>query len=79
MYSSPQHERFPKGLKASLTIFSTVSLQIKNAVRTAQSLALSEDEMFSMQHIRRVLEVGEDFNNDLKGGTGYLDAMRSYT
>ncbi|KAF2817378.1 P-loop containing nucleoside triphosphate hydrolase protein [Mytilinidion resinicola] len=53
--------------------------QIKNAVRTAQSLAISEQESFSLEHIKRVLEVAEDFDHDLKGGTGYLDAMRSYT
>lgn len=53
--------------------------QIKNAVRTAQALALYEKEKLSMEHIKRVLEVTESFDRDLKGGTGYLDAMRSYT
>jgi hypothetical protein len=33
----------------------------------------------TMAHIKRVLEVAESFDRDLKGGTGYLDAMRSYT
>ena len=32
-----------------------------------------------MDHIKKVLEVAESFDRDLKGGTGYLDAMRSYT
>jgi len=32
-----------------------------------------------MEHIKRVLEVAETFDRDLKGGTGYIDAMRSYT
>lgn len=32
-----------------------------------------------MEHIKRVLDVHESFDQDLKGGTGYLDAMRSYT
>jgi DNA polymerase III delta prime subunit len=53
--------------------------QIKNAVRTAQALALHEDAKLSMEHVKRVLEVAESFEQDLKGGTGYLDAMRSYT
>jgi SpoVK/Ycf46/Vps4 family AAA+-type ATPase len=53
--------------------------QIKNAVRTAQALALHEEFKLSMEHIKRVLEVAESFEQDLKGGTGYLDAMRSYT
>ncbi|KAF2762349.1 hypothetical protein EJ05DRAFT_497202 [Pseudovirgaria hyperparasitica] len=53
--------------------------QIKNAVRTAQSLALSENEEFTIDHIKKVLAVTEDFDHDMKGGTGYLDAMRSYT
>lgn len=53
--------------------------QIKNTVRTAQALALNENEELTMTHIKRVLEVAETFDRDLKGGTGYTDAMRSYT
>ncbi|KAF2722916.1 hypothetical protein K431DRAFT_283425 [Polychaeton citri CBS 116435] len=53
--------------------------QIKNVVRTAQALALNEKAKLDMSAIKRVLEVSEDFDRDLKGGTGYLDAMRSYT
>ncbi|EEH42389.2 uncharacterized protein PADG_07209 [Paracoccidioides brasiliensis Pb18] len=53
--------------------------QIKNSVRTAQALALNEKAPLSMEHISRVLDVAETFDHDLKGGTGYMDAMRSYT
>nr|KMM70876.1 hypothetical protein CPAG_07185 [Coccidioides posadasii RMSCC 3488] len=53
--------------------------QIKNSVRTAQALALNEQTALSMEHINRVLDVAETFEQDLKGGTGYMDAMRSYT
>lgn len=53
--------------------------QIKNAVRTAQALALREGTGLEMEHVKKVLEVSESFERDLKGGTGYLDAMRSYT
>ncbi|KIW08695.1 uncharacterized protein PV09_00642 [Verruconis gallopava] len=53
--------------------------QIKNLVRIAQALALHEKTGMAMSHVKRVLDVAESFNNDLKGGTGYLDAMRSYT
>lgn len=53
--------------------------QIKNMVRTAQALALNEGAKMTMSHIRRVLGVAETFDRDLKGGTGYIDAMRSYT
>ncbi|KAJ5081297.1 hypothetical protein NUU61_009561 [Penicillium alfredii] len=53
--------------------------QIKNSVRTAQALAVNEKSPLSMSHIKRVLEVAETFDHDLRGGTGYLDAMRSYT
>ncbi|KAF2768256.1 hypothetical protein EJ03DRAFT_274584 [Teratosphaeria nubilosa] len=53
--------------------------QIKNAVRTAQALALKEAKILDMEHVKKVLEVSESFERDLKGGTGYLDAMRSYT
>ncbi|KAJ5698014.1 hypothetical protein N7462_000019 [Penicillium macrosclerotiorum] len=53
--------------------------QIKNSVRTAQALAVNESSPLSMDHIKRVLEVAETFDHDLRGGTGYLDAMRSYT
>jgi hypothetical protein len=53
--------------------------QIKNSVRTAQALAVNEKVPLSMSHIKRVLDVAETFDHDLKGGTGYMDAMRSYT
>jgi len=53
--------------------------QIKNAVRTAQALALREKKPMDMAHIKKVLDVSETFDRDLKGGTGYIDAMRSYT
>jgi len=51
--------------------------QIKNLVRAAQALAIHEEKPLSMLHIRRVIEVAESFENDLKGGTGFTDAMRS--
>ena len=53
--------------------------QIKNLVRTAQALALNEGQALAMDHLRRVLDVAESFDRDLKGGSGYVDAMRSYT
>jgi hypothetical protein len=53
--------------------------QIKNVVRTAQALALNEDSVMTLEHIYRVLDVAESFERDLKGGSGYTEAMRSYT
>ena len=52
--------------------------QIKNAVRSAQALAVNEKVPMGMSHLQKVLEVSEAFERDLKGGTGYTDAMRSY-
>lgn len=51
--------------------------QIKNLVRAAQALAVHEDTPLDMKHIKRVIDVAESFERDLKGGTGYTDAMRS--
>jgi hypothetical protein len=53
--------------------------QIKNSVRTAQALALNENAIMTLEHIHRVLDVAESFERDLKGGSGYTEAMRSYT
>ena len=53
--------------------------QIKNAVRSAHALAINEKKELAMHHMLIVLEAGEAFDRDLKGGTGYMDAMRSYT
>lgn len=53
--------------------------QIKNIVRTAQALAVNEGAVLGLEHIKRVMEVAESFEKDLKGGPGYIDAMRSYT
>jgi SpoVK/Ycf46/Vps4 family AAA+-type ATPase len=52
--------------------------QIKNTIRTAQALAVNKGEPLSMRHIREVLDVLQRFDRDLKGGSGYQDAMRSY-
>ncbi|KAI1101692.1 hypothetical protein F4804DRAFT_291653 [Jackrogersella minutella] len=52
--------------------------QIKNTIGTAQALAVNKSEALSMRHIREVLNVQQNFEQDLKGGTGYQDAMRSY-
>jgi len=52
--------------------------QIKNTVRTAQALAVNKKEPLSMEHIKRVLDVALAFDRDLKGGSGFQDAMRSY-
>ncbi|KAH7084496.1 P-loop containing nucleoside triphosphate hydrolase protein [Paraphoma chrysanthemicola] len=53
--------------------------QIKNTVKTSQSIALAEKAAFGMEHVKRVLEVAEAFEDDMRGGKGYRDAMRHYT
>jgi hypothetical protein len=53
--------------------------QIKNSTRAAQALALNEGVPLAMGHLTKVLQVAQSFEQDLKGGTGYEDAMRSYT
>lgn len=67
---------FPAAEYGSATDKST---QIKNTVKTGQSIALSEKASFSMEHIKRVLEVAEAFEDDMRGGKGYRDAMQHYT
>ncbi|KAF8858487.1 hypothetical protein BDZ45DRAFT_591107 [Acephala macrosclerotiorum] len=52
--------------------------QIKNTVRTAQALAVNKGEPLSMEHIKKVLDVSNAFDRDLKGGPGFEDAMRGY-
>jgi hypothetical protein len=52
--------------------------EIKNVIGSAQDLAVSKGEPLGMRHIRQVLDVHAKFGRDLKGGTGYEDAMRSY-
>ncbi|RDL39869.1 Uncharacterized protein BP5553_04209 [Venustampulla echinocandica] len=52
--------------------------QIKNTIRTAQALAVNVSEPLSMEHIKRVLDVSNAFDRDLKGGPGFEDAMRGY-
>ncbi|EMD93836.1 hypothetical protein COCC4DRAFT_76131 [Bipolaris maydis ATCC 48331] len=53
--------------------------QIKNTVKTSQAIAVAEQSAFSMEHVRRVLEAGQAFDDDMRGGKGYRDAMRQYT
>jgi len=53
--------------------------QIKNTVKTGQSIALSEETAFCMEHLKRVLEVAQAFEDDMRGGKGYRDAMQHYS
>ncbi|CCU75350.1 ATPase [Blumeria hordei DH14] len=52
--------------------------QIKNTIRTAQALAVQDKEPLNMSHIKKVLDIANAFDRDLKGGTGFEDAMRGY-
>lgn len=51
--------------------------EIKNSVRTAQSLATIEGKSLSMEHLLKVLFVGNVFAKDLKG-PGYEEALKFY-
>lgn len=62
----------------TLARYSLNGRQIKNTVRTAQALAVNKGEPLGMRHIREYLDVLMSFERDLKGGTGYTEAMRSY-
>lgn len=61
-----------------LARYSLNGRQIKNTITAAQALAVMSGKSMSMEHIHQVLEVQMRFDQDLKGGTGYEDAMRSY-
>ena len=66
---------------ASCTVngyFADNAFQIKNTVKTGQSIALSEEVTFSIEHVKRVLEVAEVFEDDMRGGKGFRDAMQHY-
>ncbi len=65
-------------LSCWLTQTNTRLQQIKNTIRTAQALAVNNGEPLSMTHIKRVLDVSNAFDRDLKGGPGFEDAMRGY-
>lgn len=52
--------------------------EIKNMIGSAQDLALNKAEALSMRHLQQVLDIHAKFGRDLRGGTGYEDAMRSY-
>ncbi|KAF2861649.1 P-loop containing nucleoside triphosphate hydrolase protein [Piedraia hortae CBS 480.64] len=50
--------------------------QIKNAVLMANALALNEKKPMGMDQLKKVLDMSESF--DIRGGSGFNDAMRSY-
>lgn len=52
--------------------------EIKNVMGSAQDMAINKGEALSMRHVKLVLDVHTKFGQDLKGGTGFEDAMRSY-
>jgi hypothetical protein len=51
--------------------------QIDNAVRSAHALAINEKKELAIYYMLIVLEAGEAFYQDLRGGIGYMDVMRS--
>ncbi|KAG6054423.1 hypothetical protein E4U17_003792 [Claviceps sp. LM77 group G4] len=53
--------------------------EIKNMIASAQDLALSRAETLSVRHMQQVLDIHHKFGRDLRGGSGYEDAMRSYS
>ncbi|KAG5946035.1 hypothetical protein E4U59_004699 [Claviceps monticola] len=53
--------------------------EIKNMIASAQDLALSRAETLSVRHMQQVLHIHNKFGRDLRGGSGYEDAMRSYS
>ena len=52
--------------------------EIKNVVGSAQDLAMTKNEELGPRHLQQVLDVHIKFGRDLRGGSGYEDAMRSY-
>ncbi len=52
--------------------------EIKNVIGSAQDLAVIKGDALGMQHIQQVLDIHVKFGRDLRGGTGYEEAMRSY-
>jgi len=64
---------------ALLVPVTNLQSQIKNTVKTSQAIAISEKGLFGMEYIKRVMDVHESFEEDMRGGLGYRDAMRQYT
>lgn len=62
---------------AKLSQYQLNGREIKNSVRTAQSLACIEKRALSMEHLLKVLFVGNVFAKDLKG-PGYEEALKFY-
>jgi hypothetical protein len=50
--------------------------QIKNAVRAAHALAVDEGSQLCYSHLETVLDLGKEFEADLKGGQ--IENLRSY-
>ena len=47
-----------------------MDMQIKNAVKTSQAIAISEKGVFGMDYVKRVMESAETFEEDMNGGRG---------
>ena len=70
-------EEFGEEEMKRLAGFELNGREIKNAVRTAQSVALIGGEKLGMRHFLQVLLVGEVFAKDLKGW-GQEEMMKFY-
>ena len=72
-----QVDDFSEEQYAKLSQYQLNGREIKNSVRTAQSLATIEKKSLSMEHLLKVLFVGNVFAKDLKG-PGYEEALKFY-
>ena len=70
-------DEFSEEQYAKLSQYQLNGREIKNSVRTAQSLATIEKKSLSMEHLLKVLFVGNVFAKDLKG-PGYEEALKFY-
>ena len=68
---------FGEAEMGKLAAFELNGREIKNAVRTAQSVALVKKETLGMKHLLQVLVVGNVFARDLQG-PGHEEAMKFY-
>jgi hypothetical protein len=54
-------------------------LQITNVVQASRNMALFDGTALARKHIEQALEMASSFEDDMRGGKGFRDAMRQYT
>jgi hypothetical protein len=53
-------------------------LKIRNIIQASRMIALSDGDVLTRKHIDQMLKFVHSFEDDMRGGNGFREALRHY-